>query len=64
MEKLNLKNAAAFGNSAFTKVDRAEALYEALVEQLYALGEDVAARVQCPETIAEALVTAALFLAN
>lgn len=59
MEKQNLKNAAAFGNSAFTSVDRAEALYEALVEQLYALGEDVAARVECPEKIAEALVKAA-----
>lgn len=59
MEKLNLKNALAFGNSAFTKVNRAEALYEALVEQLYALGEDVAARVECPEKIADALVKAA-----
>lgn len=59
MEQLNLKNAAAFGNSAFTKVDRAEALYEERVEQLYALGEDVAARVECPEKIAEALIKAA-----
>ncbi len=35
MEKLNLKDAVAFGNSAFTKVDRAEALYEELVERLH-----------------------------
>lgn len=59
MEKLNLKTAAAFGNSAFTKVDRAEAFYEELVERLYASGEDVAAGVECPETIADPLVTAA-----
>lgn len=36
MEKLNLKDAVAFGNSAFTRLDRAEALYEELVERLYA----------------------------
>ena len=59
MEKLNLTEAVAFGNAAFTKVDRAEALYEELVERLYALGEDVAARVECPERIADALVKAA-----
>lgn len=59
MEKLNLKEAVAFGNSAFTRLDRAEALYEELVERLYALGEDVAARVDCPDRIADALVKAA-----
>lgn len=59
MEILNLKDAVAFGNSAFTKVDRAEALYEQLVERLYALGEDVAVRVDCPDRIADALVKAA-----
>lgn len=59
MEKLNLTEPIAFGNAAFTKVDRAEALYEKLVERLYALGEDVAARVECPERIADALVKAA-----
>lgn len=37
MEKLNLKDAVAFGNSAFTRLDRAEALYEELVERLYAV---------------------------
>lgn len=46
MEKLNLKNAAAFGNAAFTRLDRAEALYEELVERLYAMGEDVANRIE------------------
>jgi hypothetical protein len=59
MEKLKLSEAVAFGNAAFTKVDRAEALYEELVERLYAFGEDVAARVECPERIADALVKAA-----
>ena len=59
MEKLNIEKAAAFGNAAFTKVDRAEALYEQLVERLYALGEDVAVRVDCPDRIADALVKAA-----
>lgn len=59
MEKLNLRDAIAFGNSAFTKVDRAEALYEQLVEKLYAIGEDVAHRVQDPERIADALIKAA-----
>ncbi len=34
MEKLNLKNAAAFGYAAFIRLDRAEALYEELVERL------------------------------
>ena len=46
MEKLNLKGAVAFGNSAFTRLDKAEALYEELVERLYALGEDVANRIE------------------
>ncbi len=59
MERLNLKDAVAFGNSAFTKVDRAEALYEELVERLYAFGEAVATRIECPERIADALVKAA-----
>lgn len=59
MEKLNLTESVAFGNAAFTKVDQAEALYEELVERLYALGEDVAARVNCPDRIADALVNAA-----
>jgi len=59
MEKLNLTEAIAFGNAAFTKVDRAEALYEELVERLYALGEDVAGRVDSPDKIADALVKAA-----
>jgi hypothetical protein len=59
MEKLNLNDAVAFGNSAFTKVDRAEAVYEELVERLCTLGEDVADRVDCPERIADALVKAA-----
>jgi tetratricopeptide (TPR) repeat protein len=59
MEKLNLRAAVAFGNSAFTKVDRAEALYEQLVEKLYALGEDVAHRIEDPERIADALIKAA-----
>ena len=59
MEKLNLTNAVAFGNSAFTKLDRAEALYEQLVERLYSMGEDVAMRIECPERIADALIKAA-----
>lgn len=32
MVKLNLNNAAAFGNAAFIRLDRAESLYEELVE--------------------------------
>lgn len=59
MDKLNLKNAVAFGNSAFTRLDRAEALYEQLVERLYAIGEDVATRIDSPERVADALVKAA-----
>ena len=59
MEKLNLKNAAAFGNAAFTRLDRAEALYEELVERLYAMGEDVANRIESPERVADALIKAA-----
>jgi predicted metal-dependent hydrolase len=59
MEKLNLKNAAAFGNAAFTRLDRAEALYEELVERLYAIGEDVASRIESPERVADALIKAA-----
>lgn len=59
MEKLNLKNAAAFGNDTFTRLDRAEALYEQLVERLYALGEDVANRIESPERVADALIKAA-----
>lgn len=59
MEKLNLKAAIASGNSAFTKLDRAEALYEELVERLYALDEDVAVRIDCPERVADALIKAA-----
>ena len=59
MEKLNLKNAAVFGNAAFTRLDRAEALYEDLVERLYTVGEDVANRVESPERVADALVKAA-----
>lgn len=59
MEKLNLKDAVAFGNAAFTRLDRAEALYEELVERLYALGEDVANRVESPERVADALIKAA-----
>jgi hypothetical protein len=59
MEKLNLKDAVAFGNSAFAKLDRAEALYEQIVERLYALGEDVALRIECPDRVADALIKAA-----
>ncbi len=59
MEKLNLKNAAAFGNVAFTRLDRAEALYEELVERLYAMGEDVANRIDSPERVVDALIKAA-----
>lgn len=59
MEKLNLKNEVAFGNSAFTKLDRTEALYEQIVERLYDLGEEVAMRVECPERVADALIKAA-----
>ena len=59
MEKLNLKNAAAFGKAAFTRLDRAEALYEELVERLYAIGEDVANRIELPERVADALIKAA-----
>jgi hypothetical protein len=59
MEKRYLKNAVAFGNSAFTRLDRAEALYEELVESLYALGEGVADRIESPERVADALVKAA-----
>jgi hypothetical protein len=59
MEKLNLENAVAFGNTAFTRLDRAEALYEELVERLYAIGEDVANRIESPERIADGLVKAA-----
>ncbi len=59
MEKLNLKDAIAFGNSAFTKLDRAEALYEQIVERLYALGEDVALRIESPDRVADALIKAA-----
>lgn len=55
MEKLNLTEAVAIGNAAFTKVDRPEALYEELIEQLYALGVDIAASVECPSKIANAL---------
>lgn len=58
MEKLNLKAAVAFGNSAFARLDRAEALYEQLVEKLYAMGEDVAERIENPERVADALVRA------
>lgn len=56
MEKLNLKNAATFGNAAFTRLDRAEALYEDLVARLYAIGEDVANRIESPERVADALI--------
>jgi len=59
MEKLNLKSAAAFGNAAFTRLDRAEALYEELVERLYAIGEDVANHIESPEQVADALIKAA-----
>lgn len=59
MEKLNLKAAVAFGNSAFTRLDRAEALYEQIVERLYAMGEDVAERIETPERVADALIKAA-----
>lgn len=59
MEKLNLKDAVAFGNTAFTRLDRAEAVYEELVERLYALGEDVASRIESPERVADALIKAA-----
>jgi len=59
MEKLNLKNAVAFGNATFTKLDRAEALYEQLVERLYGMGEDVAMRIENPERVADALIKAA-----
>lgn len=58
MEKLNLRHAVAFGNSAFTKLDRAEALYEELVEKLYSFGEDVSMRIENPERIADALIKA------
>ena len=57
--KAQLQNAAAFGNAAFTRLDRAEALYEELVERLYALGEDVANRIESPERVADALIKAA-----
>ncbi|MBI5173520.1 MAG: tetratricopeptide repeat protein [Candidatus Melainabacteria bacterium] len=59
MEKLNLKNAVAFGNDAFTRLKSAEALYEELVERLYALGEDVAGKIESPERVANALIKAA-----
>lgn len=59
MEKLNLKDEVAVGNSAFTRLDRAEALYEELVERLYALGEDVAAHIESPERVSDALIKAA-----
>lgn len=59
MGKLNLKNAVVFGNDAFARLDRAEALYEELVERLHALGEDVASNIESPELVADALITAA-----
>lgn len=59
MEKLNLKDAVAFGYAAFAKLDRAEALYEHLVERLYALGEDVAMHIEHPGRVADALIKAA-----
>lgn len=59
MERLNLKNTIAFGNDAFTRLDRAEALYEELVERLYTLGEDVASKIESPERVADALIKAA-----
>lgn len=59
MEKLNLKDAVAFGNSAFTKLDRAEALYEELVERLYGIGEDVAQLIDNPARVTDALIKAA-----
>lgn len=46
MEKINLKDAVACGNAAFTRLDRAEVLYEELVEKLYTLGEDVATHIE------------------
>lgn len=58
MDKINLTDMAARGNSAFVQVDRAEALYVQLVEKLYALGEDVAARIESPERVADALIKA------
>jgi AcrR family transcriptional regulator len=59
MDKLNFKDTVAYGNSVFTHVERLEALYEQLVEKLYALGEDVAARIESPERVADALLKAA-----
>lgn len=59
MEKLDFTDMAANGNAAFSQADRAAALYVQLVEKLYALGEDVAARIESPERIADALIKAA-----
>lgn len=59
MDKLNLESAVAFGNASFTRLDRAEALYEQLVERLYAIGEDVANRIESPDRVADALIKAA-----
>ena len=59
MEKLDLTNTVAYGYAAFAHLDKAEALYEQLVEKLYSLGDDVAARLDSPEVVADALVKAA-----
>ncbi|HEY9787576.1 MAG TPA: hypothetical protein V6D17_19465 [Candidatus Obscuribacterales bacterium] len=59
MNKINLADAVAFGNAAFAQADKAEALYVQLVEKLYQLGEDIAARVEEPERVADALLKAA-----
>ena len=59
MGKLDFTDMAARGNAAFLQSDRAEALYVQLVEKLYSLGEDVAARIEAPERIADALIKAA-----
>ena len=59
METIDLNHAIAYGNAAFAEVDKAVLLYEQLVEKLYALGEDVAARIDNPFTVADALISAA-----
>lgn len=59
MESIDLRHAIAYGNATFAELDKAVMLYEQLVEKLYALGEDVAARIDNPLTVADALMRAA-----
>lgn len=59
MEKLTFNDAVFFGNAAFSRAEQAETLYVQLVEKLYALGENVAVRLESPELVADALIAAA-----